>query len=188
MFEEMSFKDRLRPRSKCRFSSLEGAISLLKATLARRRGQLVVTVLQVPYNTPVQSQMEQISHLLLLTRQRLPLGLCFIHNCFIICHFQLHWNYIQVIKYHRDAAACFRSRSFGDLRNCFFLHKPVSPVPRHVALPPDLGCLLQLWPPFVSQTWLVCSKKRPRGLVLNPFPVDHERPSTVSTASWPNSG
>lgn len=79
----MSFKDRLRPRMKCRFSSLEGAIALLKATLARR-GQLVVTVLQVPYNTPVQSQMEQISKLLLLTRQSLPLGLCLIPNCFII--------------------------------------------------------------------------------------------------------
>lgn len=168
MFEEMSFKDRLRPRSKCRCSSLEGAISLLKATLARR-GQLVVTVLQVPYNTPVQSQMEQISHLLLLTRQSLPLGLCLIHNCFIICHFQWHWNYIQVIKDHRDAAACFRSRSFGDLRNCFFLHKPVSPVPWHVALPPDLGCLLQLWPPFVSQTWLVCSKKKAPWIGSGPF-------------------
>lgn len=156
----MSFKDRLRPRMKCIFSSLEGAISLLKATLAQR-GQLVVIVLQVPYNTPVQSQMEQISKLLLLTRQSLPLGLCLIPNCFIIwfIFLQWSWNYIQIIKYHRDAAACFRSRSFEDLRNCFFLHKPVSPVPGHVTLPPDLGCLLQLWPPFVSQTWLVCSKK-----------------------------
>lgn len=72
------------PSFKCRFVSLEGAVSLLKAILGLHR-QLVVTVLHVPSNTPVQSQMEQISNVLLITRQSSPLGLCLIYNCSFFC-------------------------------------------------------------------------------------------------------